>query len=47
MKELISRAIQKRKFKITTDYKHNFPIKENLLKREFDVSIPNKTWVLI
>ena len=45
MKELGLKAIQKRKFKITTDSKHNFSIKENLLKREFDVSISNKAWV--
>jgi len=45
MKELGLKAIQKRKFKVTTDSKHNFSIKENLLKREFDISTSNKAWV--
>jgi len=45
LKELGLKAIQKRKFKVTTDSNHNYPIKENLLKREFDVGTPNKAWV--
>jgi len=45
LKELGLKAIQKRKFKVTTDSNHNYPIKENLLKREFDVDTPNKAWV--
>jgi len=45
MKELGLKAIQKRKFKVTTDSNHNYPVKENLLKREFDVDTPNKAWV--
>ena len=32
----------KRKFKVTTDSKHRFPISPNLLNRSFDVSFPNK-----
>jgi transposase InsO family protein len=33
------------KFKVTTDSRHNKPISPNLLKREFNVSEPDKYWV--
>jgi len=35
----------KRKFRITTDSKHNQPIAPNLLKRQFTVDQPNRCWV--
>lgn len=35
----------KRKFKPTTDSKHNMPVAPNLLNREFSVDAPNKAWV--
>jgi len=35
----------KRKFKVTTDSKHNRPISPNLLNREFDVTAPDTYWV--
>lgn len=35
----------KRKFKVTTDSKHNNPISPNLLKRQFDVARPDTYWV--
>lgn len=35
----------KRKFKVTTNSKHNHPISPNLLKRQFNVSRPNQYWV--
>jgi transposase InsO family protein len=35
----------KRRFKVTTDSKHNKPISPNLLERQFDVTQPNKYWV--
>jgi transposase InsO family protein len=35
----------KRKFKVTTDSKHNKPIAPNLLARKFDVNSPDKYWV--
>ena len=38
-------AIHKRKFKATTDSKHNWPVAPNLLERKFDVDGPNKIWV--
>jgi len=35
----------KRKFKVTTDSKHNLPVAPNLLNREFSVDQPNKYYV--
>jgi len=35
---------QKRKFKATTDSMHTFPVAENLLGQQFEVSEPNKVW---
>jgi putative transposase len=35
----------KRRFKVTTDSKHNKPIAPNLLERQFDVYSPDKYWV--
>jgi transposase InsO family protein len=39
------RARSRRKFVVTTDSKHNFPVAENLLDRQFDVAAPNQVWV--
>jgi len=36
---------RKRRFKSTTDSKHDLPIKENILSRQFTVTKPNVTWV--
>jgi transposase InsO family protein len=38
-------AIQRRKFKATTNSKHNWPVAPNLLERHFSVDEPNKIWV--
>jgi transposase InsO family protein len=38
------RALQKRKFVVTTDSKHEHPVAENVLDRQFDVNEPNKVW---
>jgi len=35
----------KRKFRVTTNSAHSFPIAENLLQRQFDVSGPGQCWV--
>jgi putative transposase len=35
----------RRKFKVTTDSKHNKPIYENYLSRQFNASTPNERWV--
>ncbi len=38
-------AKRKRKFKATTDNKHNYPIATNLLNQNFEVSRQNQVWV--
>ena len=38
-------AKTKKKFRVTTDSKHNLPIAENLLNRVFKVERPNSHWV--
>jgi len=38
-------AKQKRKFKVTTDSKHNLPVAPNLLNREFKVEEPDLVYV--
>lgn len=37
-------AKQKRKFKATTDSKHNLPVAQNLLNRQFEVKEPDKVY---
>lgn len=39
------RCKQKRKFKATTDSRHNLPVAPNLLDRNFAVAAPNQAWV--
>jgi transposase InsO family protein len=34
-----------RKFKVTTDSKHNQPVAPNLLEQDFTASAPNQKWV--
>ena len=36
---------KRRKFKATTDSKHNLPVAPNLLNRQFEVPEPNRVWV--
>lgn len=38
-------AKTKRKFKVTTDSKHKYPVSPDLLKQDFGVDAPNKIWV--
>jgi putative transposase len=38
------RAKTKRKFRVTTDSKHNLPVAPNLLKRNFSPEKPNQVW---
>lgn len=38
-------AKTRRKFKATTNSKHNFPINPNVLERDFTAKIPNSKWV--
>jgi transposase InsO family protein len=44
MKKLGLRPRSPRRYKITTDSNHSFPIAANLLDRQFDVSRPDKVW---
>ena len=39
------RAIRRRKFVVTTDSKHNYPVADNKLNRNFTVDAPGKVWV--
>jgi putative transposase len=45
MKQEGIRGIAPRKFKATTDSKHNFPVAPNLLNRDFDVKEPHRVWL--
>lgn len=38
-------AKQKKKFKVTTDSKHNLPVSPNLLGRQFEVEAPDQVYV--
>jgi transposase InsO family protein len=38
------RAKHKRRFRVTTDSKHDLPIAPNLLERDFTASQPNRVW---
>lgn len=38
-------SIRKRKFKATTNSRHNYPVASNLLHQNFHVDAPNKVWV--
>jgi transposase InsO family protein len=39
------RCKQKRKFKATTDSRHNLPVAENILEQQFKSAAPNEVWV--
>ena len=43
--ELGLRCKQKRKFKATTNSRHDFPVAENLLNQTFEPTRPNEVWV--
>ena len=45
MKKHSLRSILKRKFKVTTDSSHKYPVVENHLNRNFSVGKPNSAWV--
>jgi len=44
-KKLGIRCIQKRKYKATTDSKHNLPVAANLLNQQFEATAPNQVWL--
>jgi putative transposase len=43
-KEINCVCVQKRKYKATTDSKHDLPIAPNLLGQQFDIMTPGKVW---
>jgi len=45
MREENLRSIIRKKFVVTTDSKHNYPVVGNLLKRNFMVNGTGKVWV--
>jgi putative transposase len=44
MREQGIRARHKRRYKATTDSKHALPVADNLLKRQFTPTAPNRVW---
>lgn len=44
-KKLDIKCKQKKKFKVTTDSKHNLPVADNLLNQKFEAAAPNQVWV--
>jgi transposase InsO family protein len=44
MRELGLRAKAPKRYKVTTDSRHSFPVAPNILKRKFDVDKPNTFW---
>jgi len=38
-------AVQRRKFRATTDSRHSWPVAANILNRNFVTSSPNKVWL--
>ncbi len=38
------KALQTKPFKVTTDSKHNLPVAQNVLDRQFDVEVANARW---
>lgn len=45
MREMQMRSAVRKKFKVTTDSSHKYPVAENKLNREFKVTEPNTVWV--
>lgn len=45
MREAGIQAIQKLKFMVTTDSRHNLPVAENILNREFTANSTKTSWV--
>jgi putative transposase len=45
MKVMGLRSILRRRFRVTTQSKHAFPVAPNRLGRRFQVDAPNRVWV--
>jgi transposase InsO family protein len=44
MRQMGLKAKTPKRFKLTTDSRHSFPVAPNVLNRDFDVDAPNKVW---
>ena len=44
MRELGLKAKSPRRYKVTTDSRHSFPVAPNKLNRQFDVDQPDRAW---
>jgi putative transposase len=44
MRDLGLKAKVRRRFKVTTESRHSFPVAANILERKFDVEKPNSVW---
>ena len=44
MRQLDLRVLPTRRFKVTTDSKHDLPVAQNILARAFDVEAPDRVW---
>jgi putative transposase len=45
MNKLDLKVVPAKRFKVTTNSKHNYPVAPNLLNRQFDVKSPDAAWV--
>jgi len=45
MRKTELRSVVRRKFRTTTDSKHQLPVAPNLLERDFTANAPNQVWV--
>jgi putative transposase len=45
MRHMGLKAVQARKFKVTTDSNHNKPVAPDLIRQDFAASAPNQKWV--
>jgi len=45
MRENGLQAVQRRRFRVTTQSRHSFPVTPNVLDRQFEVNSPNRAWV--
>ena len=44
MRQLGLKVKVSRRYKLTTDSRHSFPVAQNLVNRDFEVASPNTTW---
>jgi putative transposase len=45
MRQQHLKSIVRKKYKVTTDSSHKYPVAQNILNREFNVAEKNKAWV--